>query len=190
MAKVYVFLANGFEDVEALAPIDILRRGEVEVVTVSINSDEFVTSAHGVTMKADKTFDTAGDFSDADLMLLPGGMPGAKNLNEHEGVRKALLRQHEAGRRIGAICAAPMVLGSLGILQGRRATCYPGFEDTLLGAAYTEELVTVDGHITTGRGPAAAFPYGYQLLSYFRKANDVEAIEQGMIYKQLLAEAQ
>ena len=189
MAKVYVFLADGFEDIEALAPIDILRRGEIDVVTVSINRDEFVTSAHGVTMKADTTFESAGDFADADLMLLPGGMPGAQNLNEHEGVRKTLLRQHEAGRRIGAICAAPMVLGSRGILQGRRATCYPGFENALLGAEYTAELVTVDGNITTGRGPAAALPYGYQLLSYFKGERVVEAMEQGMIYKQLLAEA-
>lgn len=189
MAKVYEFLANGFEDIEALAPVDILRRGGVEVVTVSITGSEFVTSAHGVSVKADATFEAAGDFSDADLLLLPGGMPGAKNLNEHEGVRQALLRQHEAGRRIGAICAAPLVLGGLGLLKGRRATCYPGFEETLTGAEYTAELVTVDGNITTGRGPAAALPYGYKLLSYFADEATVAALEQGMIYQQLLAEA-
>lgn len=186
MAKVYVFLANGFEDIEALAPIDILRRGGVEVITVSINDTEFVESAHNVTMKADTVFENAGDFSDADMLLLPGGLPGATNLRDHEGVNQALLRQHEQGKRIGAICAAPLVLGGLGILKGRRATCYPGFEKFLTGAEYTAELVTVDGHITTGEGPAAALPYGYQILSYFREAEAVEAIEEGMRYKHLM----
>ena len=120
MGKVYVFMANGFEDIEALAPLDILRRGGVDVVTVSITGTEFVESAHGVTMKADTTFEEAGDFADADILMLPGGMPGAANLNDHEGVCQALLQQNAKGKRIGAICAAPMVLGNLGILQGHR----------------------------------------------------------------------
>lgn len=188
MAKVYQFMADGFEDIEALVPVDILRRGGVEVTTVSITGSREVTSAHGVTVLADTTMEQAGDFGDADLLLLPGGMPGAANLRDHDGVAKALLRQAEQGKRIGAICAAPMVLGGLGLLKGRRATCYPGFEKFLEGADYTAELVTVDGPFTTGRGPAAAFPYGYQLLSYFQEAEAVEAIERGMIYKQLMDE--
>lgn len=186
MAKVYQFMADGFEDIEALAPVDILRRGGVEVTTVSITGSREVTSAHGVTLLADTTIEQAGNFADADLLLLPGGMPGSANLRDHEGVRQALLKQAERGGRIGAICAAPMVLGILGLLKGRRATCYPGTEQYLEGADYTAELVTVDGPYTTGRGPAAAFPYGYQLLSYFREAEAVEAIERGMIYRQLM----
>ena len=107
MAKVYVFLANGFEDVEALIPVDVLRRGGVEVITVSVEEDsQVVESAHRVQMVADAMFDEC-DFSDADLLMLPGGMPGASNLNNHEGVREALLRQADAGRRVAAICAAP-----------------------------------------------------------------------------------
>lgn len=182
MAKVYEFLADGFEEIEALAPVDILRRGGVEVRTVSIMGRENVIGAHNVTVKADILFEEAGDFSDADLLLLPGGMPGAKNLQEHEALAELLLHHHGEGKRIGAICAAPMVLGLLGILNGRRATCYPGFEKFLEGAEYTADLVTVDGTITTGKGPAAAMPYGYQLLSYFREAEAVESIRKGMMF--------
>ncbi len=187
MAKVYQFLADGFEDIEALAPLDILRRGGVEVVTVSIMPSREVQSAHGVTMLADQLFTTSSDYADADLLLLPGGMPGAAHLHAHEGVAQALLAQAAAGKRIGAICAAPMVLGKLGLLQGKRATCYPGFEKYLEGATYTAELVEVDGLITTGEGPAAALPYGYQLLSYFVPESEVEALKEGMRYTHLMA---
>ena len=165
MAKVYVFLANGFEDVEALIPVDVLRRGGVEVVTVSTSDDLIVESAHGVGICADIMFEQ-GDFTDADLLMLPGGMPGASNLFEHEGVCKALEAQFAAGKKISAICAAPaVVLAQLGILDGKQATCYPGFEQMLTKATYTADLVTVDGQITTAEGPAAAFPYAYELLS-------------------------
>lgn len=186
MAKAYTFLATGFEEIEALAPIDILRRGGVEVQTVSITGSEYVTSAHGVTIKADTLFEDAGDFSDADILMLPGGMPGAANLNAHEGLRQTLLAHHAGGKRIGAICAAPMVLGSLGLLKGRKATCYPGFEQYLEGATYTPQLVQEDGHITTGEGPAAALPYGYRLLSYFIGKEQTRQIEQGMMYAHLM----
>ena len=116
MAKVYVFLANGFEDVEALIPVDVLRRGGVEVVTVSVTGSLIVETAHRVKVVADVQFEDI-DTDDADLLLLPGGMPGASNLNNHEGVRQALLRQDEQGKRVAAICAAPLVLGGLGLLN-------------------------------------------------------------------------
>ncbi len=186
MAKVYTFLANGFEDIEALAPVDILRRGGVEVTTVSISGSQYVESAHSVTIKADAQFDDIADFADADMLLLPGGMPGAANLKAHEGLRQLLLDHHNRGKRIGAICAAPMVLGSLGLLKGRKATCYPGFEQHLEGATYTPELVQEDGHITTGEGPAAALPYGYLILSYFVGQDKAREIEQGMMYAHLM----
>ena len=128
MAKVYEFLANGFEEIEGLAPVDILRRGGVDIKTVSITGSEWVETSHGVTLKADMRFEDVKDFGDADMLLLPGGMPGSTHLNEHEGVRQALIAHHKAGKRIGAICAAPMVLASTGILNGKKATCYPGFE--------------------------------------------------------------
>ena len=178
MAKVYEFLADGFEDIEALLPVDVLRRGGVEVVTVSVSGAEIVTSAHGVGVKADCLFEQVGSFEDADLLLLPGGMPGAKHLNAHQGVRDALLKQFNSGRKVGAICAAPMVLGSLGVLKGRQATCYPGFEQYLEGAEYTADKVTADGNLTTGNGPGAAPKYAFTLLAQLtspEKAAQVKA---------------
>ena len=159
MAKVYVFLANGFEDVEALIPVDVLRRGGVEVITVSVEEDsQVVESAHRVQMVADAMFDEC-DFSDADLLMLPGGMPGASNLNNHEGVREALLRQADAGRRLAAICAAPLVTGGLGLLRGKRAT---------------------------GEGPAAAFPFAYALLSQLTDEQTAQQVAVGMRYAHLM----
>ena len=188
MAKVYVFLAEGFEDVEALIPIDVLRRGGVDVVTVSISEFPLVTSAHGVNIEADMIFEQ-GDFDDADLLMLPGGMPGASNLFDHEGVCQALKAQFAAGKKISAICAAPaVVLAQLGILDGKQATCYPGFEQMLKKATYTADLVTVDGQITTAEGPAAAFPYAYELLSQLVDKQTSDQIAEGMRFKHLMAE--
>ncbi len=189
MAKVYVFLADGFEDVEALIPVDVLRRGGVEVVTVSTTEFPLVESAHGVNIEADIQFEQ-GDYTDADLLMLPGGMPGASNLFAHEGVCKAVLAQAAAGKKVAAICAAPaVVLAQLGILEGKKATCYPGFEQSLKdnGAQYTGDLVTVDGNITTGEGPAAAFPYAYELLSQLVDKNTSDQIAEGMRFKHLMA---
>lgn len=182
---VYEFLATGFEEVEALAPVDILRRGGVEIKTVSVTGDLMVESAHGVTIKTDLLFEDA-DLASADLLMLPGGLPGATNLNSHEGLRKALLAQNERGGRIAAICAAPLVLGGLGLLDGKKATCYPGFEKYMAGATYTADLCTVDGNITTGRGPAAVLPYSYTLLEQFVGADAAKAVRDGMIYTQLM----
>jgi 4-methyl-5(b-hydroxyethyl)-thiazole monophosphate biosynthesis len=187
MAKVYVFLANGFEDVEALIPVDVLRRGGVEVVTVSITDSLMVETAHQVRIEADHVFADC-DFSDADLLLLPGGMPGASNLYAHEGVCKAVLSQVKAGKKIAAICAAPaVVLAQLGVLDGKKATCYPGFERMLTKASYTADLVTVDGNVTTAEGPAAAFPFAYELLSQLVSEEVSNQIAEGMRFKHLLA---
>lgn len=123
---------------------------------------------------------------DADLLMLPGGMPGATNLNEHEGLKKALVAQAEAGKMVSAICAAPLVLGGLGILKGKRATCYPGFEQTLEGAEYTEDLWTIDGNIITGEGPAAALPYAYSLLALLVSEEAAREVAEGMRYIHLM----
>ena len=189
MAKVYVFLADGFEDIEALIPIDVLRRGGVEVVTVSTTDFPLVTSAHGVNIEADLLFEQA-DTSDANLLLLPGGMPGAANLYAHEGVCKAVCAQVAAGRKVAAICAAPaVVLAPLGLLSGKKATCYPGFEQALQEgeAQYTGDLVTTDGNITTAEGPAAAFPYAYELLAQLVDRKTSDQVAEGMRYKHLMA---
>ena len=178
-------MADGFEDVEALIPVDVLRRGGVDIKTVSIMGRLEVESAHGVTIKADMLFEDA-DLSDADLLMLPGGMPGASNLDAHEGVKAALVKQAEAGKMVSAICAAPFVLGKLGILKGKRATCYPGFEGALQGAEYTHDLWTTDGNVTTGEGPAAALPYAYSLLALLTTEENATAVAEGMRYLHLM----
>ena len=187
MAKVYEFLANGFEEVEGLAPVDILRRGGVDIKTVSVTGSEYVETSHGITIKADLTIEDA-DLSDADMLLLPGGLPGATNLRDHEGVCVALKAQAAKGGRIGAICAAPLVLGHLGLLEGRYATCYPGFEKFMTGAHYTHELFTNDGNIITGEGPAAPLPYSYEILRMFKGDDTVASLKEGMMYNHLMAE--
>ena len=131
------------------------------------------------------------DLTDADLLLLPGGMPGASNLFACEELRKALVYQQEAGKMIAAICASPaVVLGQMGLLQGLRATCYPGFEQLLDGAEYTGELCTVDGLMVTGEGPAAAFPFAYTLLAMLQDEATAEQVATGMRYIHLMEEAQ
>ena len=190
MARAFVFLADGFEDIEALAPVDILRRGGVEVTTVSVMDEQVVTSAHGVGVVADELFaEVSGELADADLLVLPGGMPGASNLFAHEGLREALVAQSERQGRIAAICAAPaVVLAPLGLLAGKRATCYPGFEQAFDDCDYTAELVTTDGLVTTACGPGAAMAFGYELLRQLGLAEAADALQEGMRYNQLKSE--
>ena len=189
MKKVYVFLADGFEDVEALIPVDVWRRGGLDVTTVSISDFPLVNSAHGVNVEADIMFEQ-GEFDDADLIFLPGGMPGASNLFAHKGVCKAVVDQYAAGKKVAAICASPaVVLAPLGILESKKATCYPGFESVLAenNATYTGNLFTVDGNVTTGEGPAAAFPFAYELLAQLVNKQTADQIAEGMRFKHLMA---
>ena len=183
--KVLEFIATGSEEIETLIPLDIMRRAGIDFKTVSITGSKNVETSHGVTIVADLLFEDA-DIDNADMLLLPGGMRGSINLNEHEGVKKALLKHAKAGKLIGAICAAPMVLGGIGLLKGKRATCYPGFEKYLGGAEYTDEVYTRDGNIITGEGPAATLPYAYCLLESLTDKNTADEIAQGMMYKHLM----
>ncbi|MBR4047402.1 MAG: DJ-1/PfpI family protein [Bacteroides sp.] len=180
MKKVYVFFADGFEEIEAMAPVDILRRAGMQVVMVSVTDDEIVKGAHGVSMFCDKNIVNC-DFSDAGLLLLPGGMPGAASLGESEMLCKALLKQVEAGKPVAAICAAPMVLGKLGILKGKKATCYPGYEAYLEGAEYTARLVEQDGNIVTGKSPGASIPFAMTLVEMLVSKEMRQELEAGMM---------
>lgn len=186
MKKVYVFLADGFEDIEALIPIDVWRRGGLDVTTVSIMGDYTVETAHGVRILADTLIEDV-NVSDADLLFLPGGMPGASNLFDNKRVCEAVKAQAEKGKKVAAICAAPaVVLAQLGILDGKLATCYPGFEKMLTKAHYTGQLITIDGNITTGEGPAAAFPFAYELLGQLINPQTASQIAEGMRFKHLM----
>ena len=180
MKKAIVFLANGFEEMEALGTIDILRRGGIEVTTVSITADPVVTGAHNVPVTADTTLEKA-TLTDADALILPGGMPGATNLNDSEPVKEALLQQYREGKIVAAICAAPMVLGGLGLLKGRNATCYPGFEPKLIGANATGGVVEVSDNVITGKGPGLVIPFGLALVAAIKSQAVAEEVAAGLL---------
>lgn len=179
MKKAIVFLAEGFEEVEALTVVDVLRRGGVDVKTVSIKEDPYVDGAHDIEVLCDA--DNEYDLSDADMVVLPGGMPGAQNLKDSKLVEDTLLNFHKQGKWIGAICAAPFVLGDLGLLKGKKATCYPGFESHLHGATHTGTRVEQDGNIITGNGPSSALPFALRLLAALTDEKTSRSVADGML---------
>ena len=183
MKKVYVFLAEGFEEIEALAPVDIMRRAEIDVVTVSIYEDLTVFGAHGIPVLADTIFSLC-DYDDAALLFLPGGMPGAANLLQYEPLCELLEKKQREGMPLAAICAAPAVLGELGLLEGRRATCYPGFEEHLKGADIDgNALIVKDGEtLFTGCGPAAAPALGFAFVEQLCGKDRADEIRDGMMF--------
>lgn len=180
MKKVALFLAKGFEEIEALGTVDILRRAQIDIITVSITDNNVVNGAHNIPVTADKTFNEV-DFTSIDMLILPGGMPGAKNLNEHDDLKNLISDFNSKGKLIAAICAAPMVLGGLGLLDGKRATCYPGFEPELIGAKTTGESVVVDENIITGKGPAFVFDFGLRLVEQLLGIRDRQEVQKGLL---------
>ena len=176
---VYVFLADGFEDIEALAPIDILRRANVDVKTVGVTGKE-VTSSHGVTVKADISVSDIKLDSDLELIVLPGGMPGTLNLEASVGAQKAIDFCAANDKYIAAICAAPSILGHKGLLKGKKATCFPGFEKDLVGADACSGLVVIDGKFITGKGPGACIEFGLKLAEILVSADAALNIKAGM----------
>ena len=181
MKKVYVFFADGFEEIEAFASVDILRRAGLDVCMVSVTDDEIVRGAHQIPMLCDKNIVNC-DFYDASLLLLPGGMSGAQTLGECEDLKRALQHAAKRGVTLAAICAAPMVLGQLGLLEGKKATCYPGFEKYLTGANCTGALVEHDGEIITGKGPAAALPFAFALVKHLIGEAKEKELKEAMCY--------
>ena len=164
MKTTFIFLADGFEEVEALTCIDVMRRAGMPVTTVSISPELGVTGAHGVTVMADSLFED-NDYTDAEWLVLPGGIPGAPNLAAHEALCDALTAQDDQGGKIGAICASPaVVLAPLGILQGRDAVCYPSMEAGIGGVRWEKGSVAIDGNVVTGNGPAAAAPFALAMV--------------------------
>lgn len=173
--KFYVFLADGFETVEALCAVDILRRGKVDVITVSIMKSKEVVSAQNITVVADMLFSEC-DYSDGMGLYLPGGLKGTQNLEADKELKKIICQYVKEDKYVTAICAAPSILGHYGILEGRKATCYPGFEKDLFGAEYTGEGVTVDGKIVTGRGMGKTVDMGLKLLELFTDKETADKI--------------
>ena len=161
---VYLFLADGFEEIEALTPVDMLRRAGIEIFTVSINATPTVTGAHGIKVVADTTADRLTDDA-ADAVILPGGLPGADNLRMNKTVQRHIDLAVNDGKLVCAICAAPRILGEKGLLKGKNAVCYPGFEGELEGAMVLEgETVVRDGNVITAKGMGVAFEFGLELV--------------------------
>lgn len=175
---VYVFLAEGFEEMEALAPIDLLRRVGVEVTTVGVGG-KLIKGAHGVGFTADS--DGEGlDFSDVDCVVLPGGMPGTTNLDASPMVEACLMKAAEKKALIAAICAAPSVLGHKGLLKGKKATCFPGFEEDLLGALHTGAPVEKDGNIITARGAGVALDFALALVAELKSETAAKELRESL----------
>ncbi len=183
MKNIYLFLADGFEEIEALTVVDVLRRAGLRVVTVSVNDAPAITGAHGIIVEADIAY-TGANFNDADWLIMPGGMPGAANLADSPALCN-LIRTHFAdGGNVAAICAAPaVVLAPLGVLKGRNATCYPGFEAACAegGAKMEDTRVVTDGNLITANGPASALPFALAIAKAAAGADAADRVAAGML---------
>ncbi|MCR5485832.1 MAG: DJ-1/PfpI family protein [Clostridiales bacterium] len=179
---IYEFLADGFEEIEALETADILRRASVDVVLVGVGSKN-VTGSHGITVVCDRTADEVSEMDKPDGVILPGGMPGTLNLERSDDVKSILDYAVKSGKLICAICAAPSVLGHRNILNGKKATCFPGFEDDLYGAEVTGKQVVTDGNIITAKGAGAASDFGFAIVEYFKGKKCADELKRSMQYK-------
>jgi 4-methyl-5(b-hydroxyethyl)-thiazole monophosphate biosynthesis len=182
MNTVFVMLAEGFEEIEAVTIVDVLRRGGLETVTVAIGDGLLVTGGHGLAVKADRLF-AETDFSQGSMVILPGGGAGTKNLAAHAGVARVLREYAAAGKYIAAICAAPSVPGQMGLLAGKKATCYPGFEEQLKGADISDSPVVVESMFVTSRGPATAMSFALKLVELLAGEKMAREVADGMLYK-------
>lgn len=175
---IYVFLAEGFEEMEALAPVDILRRAGLEVNTVGVTG-KVVSGSHKIPVTADITADDV-DFSCMEAVVLPGGLPGTHNLDASDVVRKSVEYCFNNDKYIAAICAAPSVLGHMGILEGKKATCFPGFEKELSGAEYTSDSVTVDGKVITAKGAGVSIQFALKLTEILKDKETADKLFASM----------
>ena len=179
--KVYIFLADGFEDIEGLTVVDLMRRADIDIKTVSIKKSKEITTSHGITMLTDLTF-AETDFTDADMLVLPGGMPGTMNLGVDVAVTGALKQMNRDGKIVAAICAAPSVLGKCGILEGKKATCYPGFEDKLIGAEIVNKAVVTDGNVITSIGLGTSMEFGFELIKKLISEEKAEEVREQIVF--------
>ena len=182
MAKVAVLLAEGFEEIEALTVVDVLRRAGISCDMLAFN--EQVTGSHAIQVRADCVFD--GNLSEYDLVVLPGGMPGSANLRDHQLLINALQDFEREGKQLAAICAAPIVLNRAGLLKGKQFTCYDGIQEQIADGTYRKDTVVVDGQLTTSRGPATALAFAYKLVEHL--GGNAEQLREAMLYKDVFGE--
>ncbi len=179
MSKVFILLADGFEEVEAMTPVDLLRRAGAEVTMVSVTGGKVVTGARRIPVVTDLLIGQQGE---GDMLILPGGMPGTTHLKEHAGVRNLVQDFYDQGKYIAAICAAPTVFGDMGLLRGRHATCYPGLEGGLIGAKVSTDSVVVDGNIITSRGVGTALDFACKLIELLFGKEKADEIAKSVVY--------
>lgn len=184
MSKIGIFMADGCEEIEGLTVVDVVRRAKMEIVTISITGKKEVTGSHNVTFLADALASEV-NYDELDGIVLPGGMPGTLNLGADETVNKIIKEFAVAGKLVCAICAAPSVLGVAGILEGKKATCHPGFEEKLVGATVSEDEVVVDGNIITSRGMGTALAFALAIVRYYKDDTAVEEISKGLVYRRM-----
>lgn len=177
---VYIFLAEGFEEIEAIAVTDIIRRAGIDIKTVSIGK-RTVTGAHGISINSDLIMDEV-KAHDCSMIILPGGMPGTKNLQNDKKLSELIDEFHIAGKYIAAICAAPMILGAKGFLDGERATIFPGMETHLGNAFVSEESAIVSGKIITGRGPGCAIDFALKIIEVLKDKESADAVKSALVY--------
>ena len=182
MSRVCIFLADGFEEVEALTVVDLLRRADIKIDMVSISDTLQVRGRSDIEVTADEMWDEA-HAEKSDMLILPGGMPGVKYLGEHKGLTELLMKYAAEGRLLAAICAAPTIFGALGIVNGKKATCYPGLEDQLTGAcAVTDQRVVTDGNITTSRGAGTSVSFALRLIEILKDKDEADKVASGIVY--------
>lgn len=181
MSKICIFFATGYEEIEALTVVDLLRRTGIDTEMVSVTGETEVTSSHGIRVKMDKLFEEI-DFAQVDMIVLPGGMPGTKNLEAHQNLMKQLDAFYKAGKDIAAICAAPSILGHRGMLQGKRACAYPEYASHLLGALVTQNSTETDGNIITGRGMGCAIDFGLAIVERLKGKGEAEKLAEKIVY--------
>ena len=181
MAKIYVFLADGCEEIEALTPVDLLRRAGEDVCTVSIMGRKEVTGSHKITILADETIEE-GEFDDGDMLVLPGGMPGTLNLAGNETLAALIRSYDDQGKKLAAICAAPSILGVMGILKDKHAVCVPGFEEKLAGANVLDVPAVTDKNVTTGRGMGAATDFALELIRVLQGEDKAKEMAEKIVF--------
>ena len=177
---VYIFLADGFEEIEALAPLDIMRRANIDVLTVGVTG-EYVTGSHNITVKADILPEKV-DYSILDCVILPGGLPGTTNLEKDERVQNTIDYASENNKLICAICAAPSILGHKGLLDGKEATCYPGFEDSFEGGKYVKQSVVKCDNFITSDGMGSAYEFGFEITAELTSKETAKKIKEQIQY--------
>jgi 4-methyl-5(b-hydroxyethyl)-thiazole monophosphate biosynthesis len=178
---IYVHLAEGFEEIEAITVVDVLRRSNLDVKTVSVTGDKIVKGAHDIKVQADLHFEEA-DYDSCEMIVLPGGMPGTNNLADHKELINKIKEFNEKKKWLAAICAAPMIFGNLSMLEGRKATIYPGREAHILGGQPTSDNVVVDGHFITSKGPKTAMEFAIKIVEVLKGEEDASEVRKALLY--------